>query len=827
MIQEAAGQQQDLATGNTRDLSGNELTRQIQVEAIAIDNAKQTPQTPETEANEGKTPQTQAEAESISSRSISFGEVPQDLLFSGSKTQTRRDWKPSYMAGFVQDYLEGKLVRALDKGYYAGGKQIGLLKLTAKPRLEILADMKEEDLAAEGFPDMSKEKFIKRFFKGEEDKEVCVIKFKFIPNEPNEPDFSREQSQQSHQGEQSQQSQQQRATTPEPLTPEFEEIWAGSDRAQIFLDIDRGKMLRTVEEALPEKEWKVWRSNRDLNKVQAQLLMDASIGAELLAERPDYQESLLKLFYKSSLSILANCPPEVLDMALVEASNGRRVTKPAVNRLILKHQCATSKVLPQELRQRVADNVIPAQIVAPLVTNADNLPEAIAERIGRHLADKPSIDDLQNMAEDAESSVKFLNLADAVIPEESEIDPEEVLEEAFRIGGAPKVLSVLSGAMADLKKQLTGAWTSLKKVQNQIEQLWEATGESMPSIRQMLGLFDGNFTNGFCAIALPDGTKLQLVEGELPMQPPAAKPAQPAEDAASLQAIAKQIEKVKSDCPELPHAVEGAYVKISSQAKRYAGEVAKVIDGRDQEAIEVTIAGNSIEPTFSAEELAPHKPPREKMSMSVIENSLARLQRGINLAIAGASDKIQSLSAQNQTLEEELRQRSQRIGDLQTGTASAQALQLTNQKLSQDLGAAREELVAAQEALDLLAQQKEKELRIARTNALVSDDASETIQALKDDWKEERSIMMDRLRNADYEADELKMQKAQLQARLDALPNKTENAIDTITRACEKMGIMPLMPSSQTIDATMEAISGCGQGILDCLNSQEANWQAA
>ncbi|NER39695.1 MAG: hypothetical protein F6J93_38135 [Oscillatoria sp. SIO1A7] len=250
------------------------------------------------------------------------------------------------------------------------------------------------------------------------------------------------------------------------------------------------------------------------------------------------------------------------------------------------------------------------------------------------------------------------------------------------------------------------------------------------------------------------------------------------------------------------------------------------------QAVEVAIAGNSAETTFSAEELTPHKPPREKVSMSVIEGSLAKLQRGIRLAIAGAADKVRELSAQNEVLQEEVRTKSERIGDLKKEVPSAQALQLANQKLSTDLEEARTKLAEAEVAqkeqelaLELLEQQKEKELRIARTNALVSDDASGKIQALKDQWAEDRQIVMDRLRDANSQVDEMEAERAQLQEQLN------DNAIASIVKACEKLGITaPItspMPIEQSLFATARAIGECSQSIVDWVNSQEGDWLAA
>jgi hypothetical protein len=111
-------------------------------------------------------------------RGISFAYTLPQLL-SGRKTVTRRAWKGSY-AAYIKKNWDSKLFPALDKSHYAGGKQVGLLSVTQEPYLEKLADMPDVDVAAEGFPDLSKTEFIGRFFNGNPELLVWVIRFDFI-----------------------------------------------------------------------------------------------------------------------------------------------------------------------------------------------------------------------------------------------------------------------------------------------------------------------------------------------------------------------------------------------------------------------------------------------------------------------------------------------------------------------------------------------------------------------------------------------------------------------------------------------------------------------
>ncbi len=70
----------------------------------------------------------------------------------------------------------------MTKGYHVGGKRVGYIRLTHKPYQEKLVDMPSSELAAEGFPELSKQQFIGKFFEGDNQQIVWVIRFEFIPN---------------------------------------------------------------------------------------------------------------------------------------------------------------------------------------------------------------------------------------------------------------------------------------------------------------------------------------------------------------------------------------------------------------------------------------------------------------------------------------------------------------------------------------------------------------------------------------------------------------------------------------------------------------------
>ena len=109
---------------------------------------------------------------------ISFGQTLEPLL-RGIKTVTRREWKLSEVEKFCKVFEQGKWVRALDKAYFRGGKQIGWLRLTKKPYQEELSRVSQTDCDAEGYPELSPRQLLNRFFGGKSDRSVWVLEFEF------------------------------------------------------------------------------------------------------------------------------------------------------------------------------------------------------------------------------------------------------------------------------------------------------------------------------------------------------------------------------------------------------------------------------------------------------------------------------------------------------------------------------------------------------------------------------------------------------------------------------------------------------------------------
>jgi hypothetical protein len=112
---------------------------------------------------------------------ISFGWTSQYLPPKGTKCVTRRRWAERTIQAWQRSFDADPTRRhiAVNKCLAYGGKSIGSLTLTARPYLERLADMPHEDLVHEGGMCNSVQEFIDRYFDGDSDRMVTVIRFKF------------------------------------------------------------------------------------------------------------------------------------------------------------------------------------------------------------------------------------------------------------------------------------------------------------------------------------------------------------------------------------------------------------------------------------------------------------------------------------------------------------------------------------------------------------------------------------------------------------------------------------------------------------------------
>lgn len=119
---------------------------------------------------------------------ISFGWTAQYLPPHGTKDTTRRCWKERTLKSWQKAWDEGRLTHdAVDKCLAYGGSRIGTITLLERPFLQPLSEMPQADVIREGGMVATVDEFIDKYFDGDRDRVVAVVRFHFEPHEMNAP----------------------------------------------------------------------------------------------------------------------------------------------------------------------------------------------------------------------------------------------------------------------------------------------------------------------------------------------------------------------------------------------------------------------------------------------------------------------------------------------------------------------------------------------------------------------------------------------------------------------------------------------------------------
>ncbi|MBE62739.1 MAG: hypothetical protein CMB89_10305 [Flammeovirgaceae bacterium] len=115
---------------------------------------------------------------------ISFGWTSEYLPPKGPKEVTRRVWKERTLKAWQKAWDEGRKIHdAVNRSLSYGGNRIGKVELIARPYLEKLSDMPDSDVIKEGGMVPTKQEYIDKYFEGNRNKVVAVVRFKYQPNE--------------------------------------------------------------------------------------------------------------------------------------------------------------------------------------------------------------------------------------------------------------------------------------------------------------------------------------------------------------------------------------------------------------------------------------------------------------------------------------------------------------------------------------------------------------------------------------------------------------------------------------------------------------------
>lgn len=272
--------------------------------------------------------------------------------------------------------------------------------------------------------------------------------------------------------------------------------WQVCDRFDLQTDIWRGRILRAVR----DREKRVgegrgigflnWLKEREISKSHAYNLIELANSADHLIEQGYLETEDVNQFTKRAFVETAQSAPEVQQMIADSAKQGNRITRREVRQLSDEWTAMTSDLLPEEVREKAADQTIPPRYLAPLVKQMERLPEPHQVTIREAVADSPDLDTLKQVTAEARYLARYLESANQVqVLEDSNVNLELALEEALRVGVLNTTAelvnqaAVLEGAIA----KLYGTWRRINQLS---ERLYLDTGASTPHLRGLLNRLD-------------------------------------------------------------------------------------------------------------------------------------------------------------------------------------------------------------------------------------------------------------------------------------------------------------------------------------------------
>jgi hypothetical protein len=311
----------------------------------------------------------------------------------------------------------------------------------------------------------------------------------------------------------------------------LEQAWAVCDRFDLQTEIWRGRILRAVRDR--EKRggegrgtgFLQWLREQEISKTRAYTLIQLADSADSLVGEGMLEQQSVNHFSKRAFLETAQADPEVQLMIAEAANEGQEITRKQVRRLADEFTAATSPLLPEEIRQRTAENLLPPRAVAPLVKQLARLPEEQQDDLRRVLREEPELERVREVTHTARWLSKAAEAALAVRAfQYDQLDFEKALQEAQRLDALGLLADAVGQAQA-LEAAVLKLHTSWRRLGGLQERLWVESGSSTPHLRELLtalqSLSGSTMRVSLGELAGGKRVRLQLVE-EAPdqLQPP-------------------------------------------------------------------------------------------------------------------------------------------------------------------------------------------------------------------------------------------------------------------------------------------------------------------
>jgi len=272
----------------------------------------------------------------------------------------------------------------------------------------------------------------------------------------------------------------------------LEEAWEVCDRFDLQTEIWRGRILRAVRDR--EKRggegrgtgFLQWLREREISKTRAYTLIQLAESADQMLGEGVLEEASVNNFSKRAFLETAQADPEVQVMIGEAANEGQQISRKQVRLLHDEFLAATSPLLPEEIRQRTADNLLPPKAVAPLVRELAKLPEDQQDDLRRVLRDEPELERVKDVTSTARWLSKAAEASLAVRAfQQGELDFDKALQEAQRLDALGLLADAVGQAQA-LEAAVLKLHTSWRRLGGLQERLWVESGSSTPHLRELL-----------------------------------------------------------------------------------------------------------------------------------------------------------------------------------------------------------------------------------------------------------------------------------------------------------------------------------------------------
>ena len=290
----------------------------------------------------------------------------------------------------------------------------------------------------------------------------------------------------------------------------IEEAWAVCDRFDLQTEIWRGRILKAVRDR--ERRggegrgggFLQWLREQEISKTRAYALIQLAESADTMLGEGVLEQSSVNNFSKRAFMETAQADPEVQLMIGEAANEGQQITRKQVRQLTDEFTAATSPLLPEEIRQRTAENLLPPRAVAPLVKELAKLPEDQQDDLRKVLREEPELERVKDVTSTARWLSKAAEAGLAVRAfQQGDLDLPKAMQEAQRLDALGLLADAVGQAQA-LESAVLKLHTSWRRLGGLQERLWVESGSSTPHLRELLN-----------ALQTLSGSTLRVSLGEL------------------------------------------------------------------------------------------------------------------------------------------------------------------------------------------------------------------------------------------------------------------------------------------------------------------------